>query len=278
MLTEQHCELSACRATKIVLLNNALTGVGYEYLTDEDDYAGIEWRATKWDTSPDPADALRYALRVRAAALVRLDEKAVAATEPVATLARLVAPVFLWHRYEVTATAKVLGGMVYSHSTAGTKHVQTRVCSRRAQLDALGALLECVKPDTLQTPSKLWRVLAQPSAVGYGETPSFGFDGELITGRAGPMYEPLGAAEIACGVVFDALLQPARAARMQLQAFDLLGDGIDKHSELAPSLAEVLETVTATVITQNGCANATAGPHLTSERFGLLAAQVHAVL
>ena len=43
---------------------------------------------------------------------------------------------------------------------------------------------------------------------------SLGFASELMTGRAGAVFDPFGAAEIASSIVFDVLLEPKRAARV----------------------------------------------------------------
>ena len=58
-------------------------------------------------------------MEVRAAALQRFGVGALAAGEPVANLRRKFVPIWLLHRYQVEAAAKLIGGVDFSYSVRG---------------------------------------------------------------------------------------------------------------------------------------------------------------
>src|SRR5205814_103934 len=86
---------------------------GMRYLTDEDARpadAAQPW-VNLWDNGSDPAAELEEVLRVRQAALARFGAHNLAAGQPLALLQEVLVPVYLWHRYQVTAAAKTIGGL-----------------------------------------------------------------------------------------------------------------------------------------------------------------------
>ncbi|MEQ1644669.1 MAG: zinc-dependent metalloprotease, partial [Pyrinomonadaceae bacterium] len=75
------------------------------------------------------------------------------------------------------------------------------------QRDALKAILETIDPKELAIPENVLSLIP-PTAYGYGSGRS-----ELFQKRTSPMFDPVGAAEIAADVAISVLLEPNRAAR-----------------------------------------------------------------
>jgi Met-zincin len=117
---------------------------GYVYLTDQDAGAmGLDWRDTAWDRGPDPIMELNISLAIRAAGLKRLSERAVPVGSPLSTLREVIPPVFLWHRYQVEAVVKLLGGVTFQYVLRGDqyeKHQLAVIVPGNVQRDAIDAV------------------------------------------------------------------------------------------------------------------------------------------
>ena len=72
-----------------------------------------------WDNGDDPIEELRHVLNVRRIALSRLGPDKLRADEPLANVEQLLVPVYLHHRFQVDATAKLIGGVDYAYDFAG---------------------------------------------------------------------------------------------------------------------------------------------------------------
>lgn len=104
------------RAVLDDIIQNAVQK-GYVFLTDQDTAAfGQDWRDTQWDSGTDPVRALNHSLQVRALALQKLTSSSVLpAHAPLSNLQELFPIVYLWHRYEVEAVAKLVGGSTFQY-------------------------------------------------------------------------------------------------------------------------------------------------------------------
>jgi hypothetical protein len=246
------------------VLRHASRTMGFLFLTDQDNAgaSGVDWRASQWDgdtasalhlrahSEPPPygpGPSLHYALQVRAIALQHLGTAAqngTALTVGTATaeLRALFAPLYLFHRYEVASALKAIGGLEFQHASSWANEAPPPPApsSPALQRAALWALLDAVSAETLAIPEPLTAALGPP-AFGWGQ----GDPSEILQGRTGPFaFDPLGAAELAASLVFDGLLEPARAARLHLQALGGTPGG-------TLSLDELLANTTQKVISCN---------------------------
>ncbi|HSM15050.1 MAG TPA: zinc-dependent metalloprotease, partial [Thermoanaerobaculia bacterium] len=180
--------------------------------------------ASLWDDGADPVSSLETAMRVRALALSRFGPGSLAPGQPLARLDEILATVYLHHRYQVDATAKLVGGVDYRHALRGDGQPAARPVDAESQRRALDALLAALDPAALDLPEPLLRQLA-PRAPELGESP------ERFGSRTAPAFDALGAAATAADLVLRALLEPARAARL-----------VDQHrrSPALPGLDELL--------------------------------------
>lgn len=84
---------------------------GYAFVTDPDsELGGSDARSTKWDSGWSAVDALNESMVIRQVALQRFALQSIADGTSTSKLLELFPVVYLWHRFEVEATAKLLGG------------------------------------------------------------------------------------------------------------------------------------------------------------------------
>jgi hypothetical protein len=215
----------------------AVVASGLRYVTDDNaraDDTAQPW-ASLWDDGADPTAELLRLMRVRRAAIDQFGLAALSPGEPMAELPRRFVPIWLLHRYQVVAAAKAIGGVDLSYAVNGDGRETAAPVPPPAQRAALDAVLATLSPDQLRVPSRLLPLL---SAARNG-SPSRQYQIELFAGPGGPVFDPLVAADTAAEVTLDALLAPARLARLEAQHAE------DPH---ALGVAEVLDRLLAAAV------------------------------
>ena len=166
-----------------------------------------------WDDGPDPVAELDRVMTVRAAAIARFGPAALPAGEPQAQLRRAFVPIWLLHRYQVEAAAKLLGGVDFTYAVVGDGHGEAHAVPAAAQRRALDALLATLSPAALTVPAPL---LANLSAGWSGDNDRQ-TDIELMPLAGGPIFDPLAASEVGAMVTLTDLLAPQRLNRLEIQ-------------------------------------------------------------
>ena len=202
---------------------------GLHFVSDQDARApgaAQPW-GNLWDNGTDPAAELEEVLRVREAALARFGERNVAPGQPLALLQETLAPIYLWHRYQVEATAKAIGGLDYSYAVRGSADGAARLIDPALQRRALAVLLSAIEPGALDLPEPVLRLLL-PRPFGYDA------NREMFLGQTGLVFDPLAAAATAADLVLANVLQAERLARVA-----------DHHRRdpAQPALEDVLDAV-----------------------------------
>jgi hypothetical protein len=186
---------------------------GLLFVTDRDarPAGAAHPKGNLWDNGTDMIDALDREMAVREVALDRFGEAVVKTGEPLALLEEALVPLYLRHRYQVEATAKLVGGMAYEYALRGSTdaRLSDRVPAER-QRAALDALLETIRPAQLALPAAA-RERIPPRPPGHPSTR------ELFAGRTGLPFDAYAPAEGAATMVLEALLQPERAMRLVSQ-------------------------------------------------------------
>jgi Met-zincin/Domain of unknown function (DUF5117) len=160
-----------------------------------------------WDNGNNAIDELGRFMRLRRSSLDRFSENAIKPGEPMSTLEDVLVPLYMGHRYQVEAAAKVLGGITYTYALRGDGQTVTQHLPPQEHRRALSVLLTTLRPDQLALPD---RILAQipPRPLGYAR------DRELFPNRTGGTFDPLSAAEAAADITARLLLNPQRMARL----------------------------------------------------------------
>src|SRR5215510_8909130 len=204
---------------------------GLMYLTDQDarPASASSSVAHLWDNGTNVIDELSNVMKVRAAALKRFGENNIREGAPMATIEDVLVPIYMYHRYQVEAAAKVVGGQDYTFSVKGKGDRNPQIVSPEEQRRALAAVLETLKPEALAVPDSLLRLIP-PRPPGYQRTR------EDFRIRTQPVFDALAPAEAITDHVSGFLLNQEREARLvQCHARDPRN----------PGLAEVIDRILA---------------------------------
>jgi hypothetical protein len=171
-------------------------------------------------------DELGRLMKVRAAALARFGENNIQAGAPMATLEDVLVPLYMVHRYQVEAAAKVVGGVDYTFALRGDVLTPTKPVPAAEQLRALDAVLATLQPDALALPESLLKLIPP-------RPPELPQTRENFKRRTAPAFDSLAPAEAAASHVVLFLFEPERAERLveyhaQDASFPGLGEVIDR--------------------------------------------------
>ena len=133
--------------------------------------------------------------------------------EPVANLRRKFVPIWLLHRYQVEAAAKLVGGVDFAYSLqrrrpgggargrAGRQRARARRAARRR-----------LSPEALTVPPPLLPYLS----AGWSGSPDRQETIEIFRTAGGPIFDPLVASEIGGALTLNSLLVPERLNRLEI--------------------------------------------------------------
>jgi hypothetical protein len=197
---------------------------GLLYLTDQDarPLGSASPIAHLWDMGSNDTDALQQVMAVRQAALKNLSENAIREHTPMATLEDVLAPIYLYHRYQVMAVAKSIGGLSYSFDLRGPNRKDPEIVPAAQQRRALRAILKTLSPQALAVPQSLLNIIPP-------RPPEYPTSRENFARRTSPAFDSLAPAEAAAEIVVQLLFQPERAQRMiEYHARDAGNPGFDE--------------------------------------------------
>jgi hypothetical protein len=223
-------------ADPVELAQRADEGAGrLRFVSDGDARVGGDaqpW-GSLWDNGPDPVAELAHLMRVRRIALDRFGLGALPTGSAVNDLRRRLVPIYLYHRYQVDAVAKLVGGLDYGYPVLGDGReaaTPVPVADQRAALDGLMATLD---PAELDLSEPLLALLAAQQS-GDGDPQH---DVELFATRQGQLFDPGNAAEAAADTTLAALFAPRRVERLT---------DVERRDPSALGLTETIDTVIAT--------------------------------
>jgi len=182
-----------------------------------------------WDNGDDAVAELKDVLEVRARALANFGADRIAEGRPLADLRQVLVPIYLYHRYQVAAAAKSLGGVRFDYARRGGPGAKPAPVAPEDQRKALETLLDTLDPAGLDLRDEIIELMP-PSYKGFW----FDSGEETLPARTDPAFDLFTAAEAAAGITLAALLDSTRAERLAAQAA--------RYSAM-PSLAEVITTV-----------------------------------
>lgn len=164
-----------------------------------------------WDNGQDPISGLQDAMQVRALALENFGNDRILAGRPVSDLNKVIVPIYLYHRYQTAAAAKLIGGMDFNYALNGDGQPAASIVSSDKQRRALTALLSTIDPAELDLPDRVLNLLT-PNIRSYVAADG---DRELFKQTGYPAFDTVSAAETAADLTFDVLLHSRRLARLQ---------------------------------------------------------------
>ncbi len=192
-----------------LLLKNTNDGILFIADADARSASGSHPYAHLWDNGNDAADELKNVLAVREKALEHFSENAVPVNTPLTKLEDVLVPVYNYHRYQLEAVCKLIGGMNYSYSVRGDLNQQKpQILPKAIQDKALQAALNCLNADVLTLPERIIRLIPPRPPMYYNV-------GELFQKRMGMNFDALSAAEALTNYELEFLFNPERANRLQ---------------------------------------------------------------
>jgi hypothetical protein len=186
---------------------------GLPFITDQDarQAGSAHPDAHLWDNGSNTLERLDELLAIRQAGLATFSPAVVRNGTPLIELERRLVPLWLLHRYQVEAVAKLLGGLEYDYRLRGEQGRQLQPVDSALQETALETLSGLLAAERLALPANL-RYLLPPPAAEYRR------DREFFNSTTGAAFDHLEPARAATEMVLAPLLQPQRLSRMQEQS------------------------------------------------------------
>ncbi len=185
---------------------------GLHYVSDEDsrDPGTANPLGNLWDNGADAITELDRLLKVRAYALEHFSANNIRPGQPLASLEEVLVPVYLLHRYQVQAVAKLVGGQYFTYALRGDGQAAPEMVDAKKQQEAIAALVNTLDPAMLRLPQTLVDIIP-PRPPGYP------LGRESFSRDTGVTFDPLSPAASAVSLTMDVLLNQQRAARMNVQ-------------------------------------------------------------
>ncbi len=194
-------------------LNNILNIAfkkGLRFLTDQDarPAGSASPYAQLWDNGANVIDGLENVMKVRAKALRQFGENNIRPGMPMAMLEDVLVPVYFYHRYQLEAVTKIIGGLDYNYALRGDGQFTTRPVSKEEQSKAINLIMECLDPSFLKLPDTI-ASLIPPRPAGYI------LSRELFHKRTGLAFDALSPAETAADLPLSFLFSSERVSRLE---------------------------------------------------------------
>lgn len=204
---------------------------GYRFISDRDarPVSGAHPVAHLWDNGASAAEELNRMMKIREKIISNFGDNAIREGRPMSEIENALVPMYLFHRYQVDATSKVVGGFNYNYKVRGDELVATEMIPGSDQVMALDALIATIMPRALRLPESLLKKIP-PVAQGFSK------GRENFVSNAGPAFDYFAAAETASSLPIMFLLNAHRANRLQM---------LKARNADQPGLSTVLSKLTA---------------------------------
>lgn len=184
---------------------------GLKYITDQDarPAGGAHPEAHLWDNGVDATEELNRMMKIRRKILDDFSEKVIQNGQPMSSIEEALVPMYLFHRYQIDGTSKLIGGMEYSYAVRGASQTSRKLIDSQTQMDALDALIQTMHPSNLELPRSLIQLIP-PRAFGYPRSR------ETFQSKTGVAFDYFAAAETAASVPLSFVFNVDRANRLQM--------------------------------------------------------------
>ena len=185
---------------------------GLRFISDSDarPQSGAHELAHLWDNGASAAEELNNVLDVRQKAISNFSEDNIRSYEPYSVLEDVFVPLYFFHRYQVEAASKVVGGLDYNYAVKNDNQLTTEIVDVKTQKDALNSILKSISAETLAIPKNKLE-LFPPRAFAYGR------GRESFASNTGVGFDAMSAASTASDMTLKLLLNPERANRLIVQ-------------------------------------------------------------
>lgn len=182
---------------------------GLKYISDSDarPQGGAHPYAHLWEYGNDPSSQLSHILEVRKIALDNFGEANIPMGTSMSELEDVLVPIYLFHRYQLEGTVKLIGGLDYSYKLRGDNQPTPEIVDAGTQRKALQEMLSAIDPDVLALPENILNLIpTRPAGISSSR--------ELFRGNTGPSLDALGIAQTAANIPISLILNAQRANRL----------------------------------------------------------------
>jgi hypothetical protein len=198
--------------------------LGLQFISDSDArvQGGAHAFAHLWDNGNSASEELENLMTIRAQAISNFSADNIRDGEPYSVLEDVFVPLYFFHRFQVEAATKVIGGLDYNYAVKGDGQNIVEPVDPKIQKETLDQLLKTISAEALAIPKSTLK-LFPPRAYGYSRTR------ESFKGKTGVAFDPMGAAVTASDMTLKLLLNSQRANRMiQQKSLDGKQLGLDQ--------------------------------------------------
>ncbi|WP_417494103.1 zinc-dependent metalloprotease [Maricaulis sp.] len=214
-LYAQYADPADEAAAQEAILDGARAG-GLRYISDQHARGNNSAHplANLWDNGRDPVQALDDIMAVRAAALANFGPQTLADGLPASELRAVFSPIYLYHRYQAEAAAKTLGGVYFEYQLNAGPLRGITPAPAADQRRALASLLATLDPGALDIAD---RTASQLMPSPYTDNDDAATR-EIFASSQYPAFSREDAAAAAARITLQAMLSPARLARIAEQS------------------------------------------------------------
>jgi len=185
---------------------------GLRFISDSDARAigGAHAFAHLWDNGKFPHQELSEVMKVRELAIRNFSSNNIKSFEPYSVLEDVFVPLYFYHRYQVEAATKVIGGLDYNYAVKSDGQFTTKSVDKKLQEQTLNAIINTLRVETLAIPKNKLSMFP-PRAYGFNRTR------ESFQSQTGVAFDPFSAVNTASDMTLKLLLHPERANRLVIQ-------------------------------------------------------------
>jgi hypothetical protein len=221
---------------KQVIAENEAKGLLYISDADARSNGSAHAQASLWDNGRDAVLEFEKMKQIRQVGLSNFGPRNLKQNRPWSDLEELLIPLYYFHRYQIAAVAKWLGGLEYDYAVKRSNQShKIKLVSGEKQNVALQAILSTLQPDFLSLPSNITHLIP-PKAAEYSRTR------ESNQGATGVAFDPIHLAEASAQHSLSLIFHPQRLARLVEQS---------AQDVTIPSIESITTDIHQQVIEQN---------------------------
>lgn len=217
--------------TALAKLRADIVKAGYGFLADQDARSpgDAEADGLLWDSGPDSLQTFDALMKARRVALANFSAGVLPPARQSGEFEARLVPLYLLHRYQTEAVARLLGGASYAYASGADRRAGATPVAAATQREALARLVATFAADTLVLPDNVLALMTPPGN-------EYARSREYFSTQMAPLFDPLSAAEAATAQTTTFLFAPERLNRLAWQ-----------HARDAqqPGVAELLAAVFA---------------------------------
>ena len=202
----------ADETTALAKLRHDIYAKGYGYIEDAQGRAPGDAHpdGVLWDYGPDAIETFGAIMEARRRALAHFGAAVLPPDRQAGEIEARLVPVYLLHRYQSEAVARMIGGETYKPGLAGEGAFGATPVPAAQQAAALDALIDALQTGKLALPASVQALMTPPNA-GAKRTR------EYFATRNGPVFDPGAAVEAATALQAQLIFDPARLNRLEWQ-------------------------------------------------------------